>query len=70
MVYEYEEFFKSSNAASTGPGALKRYPLTVFAPLFLFVILSRPRFDRLRANTGVQAFFAGVVIALAGWPVS
>jgi chromate transporter len=37
-----------------------------FAPSFLFVIVGGPRFDRLRANARVQAFFTGTGPAVIG----
>ncbi|MEV8633600.1 chromate efflux transporter [Streptosporangium sp. NPDC051023] len=37
-----------------------------FTPSFLFVIVGGPRFARIRAHTGVQAFFAGAGPAVIG----
>ncbi|MDH6574688.1 chromate efflux transporter [Kitasatospora sp. MAP5-34] len=52
-------------AAAGIPGGMLAAAVA-FAPSFLFVILGGPRFDRLRANTGVQAFFTGAGPAVIG----
>jgi chromate transporter len=39
---------------------------TAFAPSFLFVLYGAPHFDRLRANTSVQAFLTGAGPAVIG----
>jgi chromate transporter len=44
-------------AAGVGGGLLAA--VVAFAPSFLFVIVGGPRFDRVRANQTVQAFFNG-----------
>jgi chromate transporter len=51
-------------AAGVGGGLLAA--AVAFAPSFLFVIVGGPRFDRLRANQGVQAFFTGAGPAVIG----
>jgi chromate transporter len=55
-------------AAGVGGGLLAA--VVAFAPSFLFVIVGGPRFDRVRANRTVQAFFNGagpsVIGAIAG----
>jgi chromate transporter len=40
--------------------------VAAFTPSFLFVVIGGPRFDRLRANERVQAFFAGAGPAVTG----
>ncbi|MFD0274223.1 chromate efflux transporter [Kitasatospora sp. NPDC127111] len=52
-------------AAAGIPGGLLAAAVA-FAPSFLFVILGGPRFDALRANTAVQAFFTGAGPAVIG----
>ncbi len=52
-------------AAAGIPGGLLAAAVA-FAPSFLFVILGGPRFDRLRAHEGVQAFFTGAGPAVIG----
>ncbi|WP_250000919.1 chromate efflux transporter [Actinoplanes sp. M2I2] len=51
-------------AAGLGGGLLAA--VVAFAPSFVFVILGGPRFDRLRANRTVQAFFNGAGPAVIG----
>jgi chromate transporter len=51
-------------AAGVGGGLLAA--VVAFAPSFLFVILGAPRFDRLRDNRTVQAFFNGAGPAVIG----
>jgi chromate transporter len=51
-------------AAGIGGGLLAA--AFAFAPSFVFVIVGGPRFDRLRANETVQAFFAGAGPAVIG----
>ena len=51
-------------AAGVGGGLLAA--VVAFAPSFLFVIFGGPRFDRLRANPTVQAFFNGAGPAVIG----
>ncbi|MFC4506212.1 MULTISPECIES: chromate efflux transporter [Streptomyces] len=51
-------------AAGVGGGLLAA--TVAFAPSFLFVIVGGPRFDRLRANDRVQAFFTGAGPAVIG----
>ena len=51
-------------AAGVGGGLLAA--VVAFAPSFLFVIVGGPRFDRLRADQRVQAFFAGAGPAVIG----
>jgi len=51
-------------AAGVGGGLLAA--AVAFAPSFLFVIVGGPRFDRLRANERVQAFFTGAGPAVIG----
>lgn len=51
-------------AAGVGGGLLAA--AVAFAPSFLFVVFGGPRFDRLRANTWVQAFLAGAGPAVIG----
>jgi chromate transporter len=52
-------------AAAGIPGGLLAATVA-FAPSFLFVILGGPRFDALRADAGVQAFFTGAGPAVVG----
>jgi len=52
-------------AAAGIPGGLLAAAVA-FTPSFLFVILGAPRFDRLRADTRVQAFFTGAGPAVIG----
>jgi chromate transporter len=52
-------------AAGGIPGGLLAAAVA-FAPSFAFVILGGPRFDRLRADTRVQAFFTGAGPAVIG----
>jgi chromate transporter len=52
-------------AAAGIPGGLLAAAVA-FAPSFLFVILGGPGFDRLRADTTVQAFFTGAGAAVIG----
>ncbi|WP_406209271.1 chromate efflux transporter [Kitasatospora sp. NBC_01560] len=52
-------------AAAGVPGALLAAAVA-FAPSFLFVLLGAHRFDRLRADAGVQAFFTGAGPAVIG----
>ncbi|MBT2452602.1 chromate efflux transporter [Streptomyces sp. ISL-43] len=52
-------------AAAGIPGGLLAATVA-FAPSFLLVICGGPRFDRLRANPGVQAFFTGAGPAVIG----
>ncbi|MEU3465410.1 chromate efflux transporter [Streptomyces sp. NPDC006733] len=52
-------------AAAGIPGGLLAAAVA-FTPSFVFVILGGPRFDRLRADTRVQAFFAGAGPAVIG----
>jgi chromate transporter len=51
-------------AAGLGGGLLAA--LIAFAPSFVFVIFGAPRFDRLRANSDVQAFLTGAGPAVIG----
>ena len=51
-------------AAGVGGGLLAA--AVAFAPSFLFVLVGGPRFDRLRANTGVQSFLTGAGPAVVG----
>jgi chromate transporter len=51
-------------AGGIGGGLLAA--LFAFAPSFVFVIAGGPRFDRLRSNETVQAFFAGAGPAVIG----
>ena len=51
-------------AAGLGGGLLAA--AVAFAPSFLFVIIGGPRFDRIRANQKVQAFFTGAGPAVIG----
>ncbi|MFI6402800.1 chromate efflux transporter [Streptomyces sp. NPDC050548] len=51
-------------AAGVGGGLLAA--AVAFAPSFLFVIVGGPRFDRLRADDRVQAFFTGAGPAVVG----
>ena len=51
-------------AAGVGGGLLAA--AVAFAPSFLFVIFGGPRFDRLRANSRVQAFLTGAGPAVIG----
>jgi len=51
-------------AAGVGGGLLPA--LIAFAPSFVFVLVGGPRFDRLRANTGVQSFLTGAGPAVVG----
>jgi chromate transporter len=51
-------------AAGVGGGLLAA--VVAFAPSFLFVIVGGPRFDRMRANQSVQAFFSGAGPAVIG----
>ncbi len=51
-------------AAGVGGGLLAA--VVAFAPSFLFVLVGGPRFDRLRANARVQAFFTGAGPAVIG----
>jgi chromate transporter len=51
-------------AAGIGGGLLAAF--FAFAPSFVFVIAGAPRFDRLRANRTVQAFFSGAGPAVIG----
>jgi chromate transporter len=59
-------------AGGIGGGLLAA--LVAFSPSFLFVLFGAPRFDKIRANNKVQAFFTGagpaVVGAIAGSAVS
>jgi chromate transporter len=59
-------------AGGIGSGLLAA--LVAFSPSFLFVLFGAPRFDKIRANNKVQAFFTGagpaVVGAIAGSAVS
>ncbi len=52
-------------AAAGTVGALLA-ALVAFAPSFLFVLLGGPRFDQIRANTGVRSFLAGAGPAVIG----
>lgn len=52
-------------AAAGIPGGLLAAAVA-FAPSFLFVVLGGPRFDQLRADTRVQAFFTGAGPAVIG----
>jgi chromate transporter len=51
-------------AAGVGGGLLAA--AVAFTPSFLFVLVGAPRFDRVRANTTVQSFFAGAGPAVIG----
>jgi chromate transporter len=51
-------------AAGIGGGLLAA--VVAFAPSFAFVIIGGPRFDRIRANQKVQAFFTGAGPAVIG----
>jgi chromate transporter len=51
-------------AAGIGGGLLAA--AVAFAPSFLFVIIGGPRFDRIRGDQKVQAFFAGAGPAVIG----
>jgi chromate transporter len=51
-------------AAGIGGGLLAA--VVAFAPSFVFVIIGGPRFDRIRANAKVQAFFTGAGPAVIG----
>jgi chromate transporter len=59
-------------AGGIGGGLLAA--LVAFSPSFLFVLFGAPRFDRVRANTSVQAFLTGAgpaaIGAIAGSAVS
>ncbi|WP_405653860.1 chromate efflux transporter [Streptomyces sp. RK9] len=52
-------------AAAGIPGGLLAAAVA-FAPSFLFVVVGGPRFDRIRAHAGVQAFFTGAGPAVIG----
>ncbi|ARX83001.1 chromate transporter [Streptomyces alboflavus] len=52
-------------AAAGIPGGLLAAAVA-FAPSFLFVVIGGPRFDRIRAHAGVQAFFTGAGPAVIG----
>jgi chromate transporter len=51
-------------AAGVGGGLLAA--VVAFAPSFIFVIVGGPRFDRMRENPTIQAFFAGAGPAVIG----
>jgi len=51
-------------AAGVGGGLLAA--LVAFTPSFVFVLCLAPRFDRLRANHGVQSFLTGAGAAAIG----
>ncbi len=51
-------------AAGVGGGLLAAF--IAFAPSFIFVLVGGPRFDRLRANSGVQSFLTGAGPAVVG----
>ena len=51
-------------AAGIGGGLLAA--AVAFTPSFLMIIVGGPRFDQLRANTGVQAFLTGAGPAVIG----
>jgi chromate transporter len=52
--------------AAVGVGGGLLTAAVAFAPSFLFVIFGGPRFDRLRADERVQAFFTGAGPAVTG----
>ena len=52
--------------AASGLGGGLLAAAIAFAPSFVFVLVGGPRFDRLRANTGVQSFLTGAGPAVVG----
>ena len=52
--------------AAAGIGGALLATAIAFTPSFLFVLVGAPRFDRLRANRGIQAFLTGAGAAVVG----
>jgi chromate transporter len=52
--------------AAAGVGGALFAALVAFTPSFVFVFLGGPRFDQIRANPAIQAFFTGASPAVVG----